>query len=188
MKCKYDVVLGASKITLEFDASNNIDFFEQLAFYSTLPKQGPGGESDLTIQVRTTKKGKYYSIVCESAKQEYMFGIYNNESRNLFPKGWQPLYEANQNTSGGGTSQQAPPFAQNNQQQAAPQGTPQPAFVPPNQNQAPPQQQATGAAPAFVPPTGGLAPATPPSPETNNTTASPGVSADAQAIFDKFSN
>jgi hypothetical protein len=99
MKVQFELAIGENKFTLIEDVDTHTDFFKKLNFYSTLPKTGPNGETDLVLRHRlaTTKAGKkvdYYSIVSEKAKQEFKFGQSQQISSALFPKGWEPLYNA----------------------------------------------------------------------------------------------
>jgi len=99
MKAQFELVIGENKFTLIEDVENNADFFKKLSFYSALPRTGPGGETDLSLQCRNakTKDGKqvvYYSIVSQKAKKEFKFGQSQTIQGGLFPKGWEDLYNA----------------------------------------------------------------------------------------------
>lgn len=99
MKVQFELTIGENKFTLSEDVETHADFFKKLDFYSALPKVGPNGETDLVLRHRKakTKDGKpcdYYSIVSAKAKQEYRFGQSQGVNGQLFPKGWEPLYNA----------------------------------------------------------------------------------------------
>ena len=92
MKVQFELTIGVNKFTLTEDVESHTDFFEKLHFYSTLPKVGPNGETDLVLRFRVAQKQyKYYSIVSEKAGQEYKFGQ-AKEGKVLFGKGWEPIY------------------------------------------------------------------------------------------------
>lgn len=98
MKVQFELTIGENKFTLIEDVDSHTDFFKKLNFYSTLPKTGPNGETDLVLRHRiaTTKAGKkvdYFSIVSEKAKQEFKFGQSQQVKDALFPKGWEPLFQ-----------------------------------------------------------------------------------------------
>lgn len=100
MKVQFELAIGENKFTLIEDVETHTDFFKKLNFYSTLPKTGPNGETDLVLRhrVATTRAGKkvdYYSIVSEKAGKEFKFGQSQQIQGALFPKGWEPLYGAN---------------------------------------------------------------------------------------------
>lgn len=138
LQIEYKIKLGQDEFTIRAEVLDEKDFFQKMSFYSNLPKVGPNGENDLKITHRTTTEGyNYYSLVSESAKQEYKFGQINEKDGGLYPKGWQPLYQGNKNETQGQTTgfqvgQQAAPV------QTAPQVQQPPAFQPP---QAPVQTQ-----------------------------------------------
>lgn len=95
LKVTYRLKLGQDEFELNLDVKDEKDFFEQLSFYSNLPKTAPGGSTDLKLVFRTTKKGhKYYSLVSEKEKMEFKFGQ-NLEANGggLFPKSWEPAYQ-----------------------------------------------------------------------------------------------
>ena len=99
MKVQFELTIGQNKFTLIEDVETHADFFKKLDFYSALPKTGPNGEDDLVLRHRKakTKDGKpcdYFSIVSQKAKQEYKFGQSQGVNGQLFPKGWEPLYNA----------------------------------------------------------------------------------------------
>lgn len=99
MKVQFELVVGENKFTLIEDVDNNADFFKKLHFYSTLPKVGPNGETDLVLTYRVAqKKYDYYSIVSQKAKMEFKFGQSLENKGSLFAKGWEPLYEGNDET------------------------------------------------------------------------------------------
>lgn len=92
MEFSFKLKIGALEVTFSDVAKNSKEFFEKVSFYSDLPTKGPNGEEDLKIVHRTTSKGyEYYSIVSESAKQEFKFGQ-TRDADSLYPKGWHPMY------------------------------------------------------------------------------------------------
>lgn len=152
MKVTYRLKLGQDEFELNLEVKDEKDFFEQLSFYSNLPKSTPKGSTDLKLVFRTTTEGhKYYSLVSEQDKLEFKFGQNKeNQGGGLFPKGWQALYngEASQNdTPAPAPAQVATPRA------APPKQTPAPA----QQYQAPaptpvqPQQPSQVATPNVSP-------------------------------------
>jgi hypothetical protein len=95
MKVQFELVIGENKFTLSEDVENHSDFFKKLHFYSTLPKVGPNGETDLVLTYRVAQKQyEYYSIVSQKAQQEFKFGQSKESKGMLFAKGWEPLYKA----------------------------------------------------------------------------------------------
>jgi pyruvate/2-oxoglutarate dehydrogenase complex dihydrolipoamide acyltransferase (E2) component len=82
-------------ITIEDEAEDLRDMFRKMDMYDALPPEGPGGEEDLKFCYRVVKNSRgqdcaYYSVVCESAGQEFKFGILSNGT-GIFPKGWEPI-------------------------------------------------------------------------------------------------
>jgi hypothetical protein len=151
LKVTYRLKLGQDEFELQSEVKDEKDFFEQMSFYSNLPKTAPGGAADLKLVFRTTKKGhKYYSLVSEKEKMEFKFGQ-NLEANGggLFPKGWEKLYEGADQDDQPQQRPAAPVVI--GQQQAAPQ--PQTQFIAPP-IAAPAQQQAPAPiqAPVFVAP------------------------------------
>lgn len=94
MKAKFTKKIGTQVFEFECDATSQKEFIQSVSFYSSLPEVGPNGEDDLVLRHRPTKKGAYYSIVSEKAKQEFMLGQYLEPKGKdeLFCKGWQPLW------------------------------------------------------------------------------------------------
>lgn len=94
MEFKFKIKVGQTEIEITETASSQREFFEKTCFFSGLPTKAPNGSEDLKIVYRKTKGGdEFYSIVSESEKMEYKFGIHKNSPANtLFPKGWEPLY------------------------------------------------------------------------------------------------
>jgi hypothetical protein len=133
MQVQYRLKMGQDEFLLNFDVKNQKDFFNQVSFYSSLPKTAPGGSTDLKIVVRETKKGTYYSLVSESEKLEFQLGQHK-EGDTLYAKDWVPLFQGE--------------ASEGQQTSAAPVQVATKAFVAPIQA---PVQQAV-AAPAFVAP------------------------------------
>lgn len=166
LQVEYRLKLGQDEFVIKAEVKDEKEFFEQMSFYSSLPKTAPGGASDLKLSYRTTTEGhKYYSLVSEKEKLEFKFGQNKeNKGGGLFPKGWEPLYQGGQDQqvqgtqSAGGTAgfiQPPQPQAPVQQQQQfinpAPQPIPQPqTFAPPIGQTAAPQpvQQTQPQAPA----------------------------------------
>src|SRR6185436_20979988 len=95
MKVQFELVIGENKFTLTEEVESNADFFKKLHFYSTLPKVGPNGETDLVLTYRLAQKQyEYYSIVSQKAQMEFKFGQAKDNKGNLFAKGWEPLYNS----------------------------------------------------------------------------------------------
>jgi hypothetical protein len=103
LQVEYKLKLGQDEFTLKAEVQDEVEFFEKMSFYSNLPKSTPNGSTDLKLAFRALKDGnKYYSIVCESEKLEFRFGLLKEKSGGgLFPKGWEPLYQKE--------SEEAPP-------------------------------------------------------------------------------
>lgn len=159
MQVEYKLKLGQDEFVLKAEVKDEKDFFEQMSFYSNLPKTAPNGATDLKLVFRTTKKGhKYYSLISEKEKKEFKLGQ-NLEANGggLFPKGWDELYignddqeqSQNQNVS---TGFQVAPSIANPGYAAAPAvqqpiGVPQQAFPAFNIGGAPMSQPANGTVP-----------------------------------------
>lgn len=117
MQFQFKINVGENEITITETAENQAEFVEKIAFYSGLPTEGPNGEKDLKFVFRTTKEGyKYYSLVSESAGQEFTFGQSQKKPGELFNKGWEPIFQSNNQQQ-----QQAPQQQNMPQQQATPQ-------------------------------------------------------------------
>lgn len=145
LNVEYKLRIGQDEFLIKAEVENEKEFFETLSFYSSLPKTGPGGETDLRLSFRTTTQGhKYYSLVSEKAKMEFKLGQnLENRGNGLFPKGWEPLYQKDNDGNDVATASAAPigaPVQQAARPAAAPivQPTPQAAPV----QQAAPAQQA----------------------------------------------
>ena len=96
MQVQFELVIGQNKFTLTENVETHSEFFQKLSFYSTLPKTGPNGETDLVLTHRVAQgKYDYYSIVSRSAGLEYKLGQSQQQPGALFGKGWEPLYNAN---------------------------------------------------------------------------------------------
>lgn len=98
MQVEYKLKLGNDEFTLKADVKDEKEFFEQMSFYSNLPRTAPGGATDLKLVFRTTKKGhKYYSLISEQEQMEFKLGQ-NLEANGggLFPKGWAKAHGADE--------------------------------------------------------------------------------------------
>ncbi len=93
MKIERSFKVGNSEYKVEFTAENFAKFVETASLFDMLPTKGPNGETDLTLQVRHTAKGPYYSVVSVQADQEFSLGVSQKRPGELFPKGWQPIYK-----------------------------------------------------------------------------------------------
>jgi len=91
MRFEFDLKLGDRVIRMAGEAATPAEVFQKLAFWDSLPKEGPGGEGDLEFSYRTPQGFEYYAIVCPSAGMEFKFGQLKDEKGHLFPKAWEPL-------------------------------------------------------------------------------------------------
>ena len=88
--------MGDTEISVMENAETQQEFFEKISFFSSLPKVGPNGETDLKFSYRKTKEGyEYFSIISEKAGQEYKFGQSQKDPGQLFAKGWEDIYVGN---------------------------------------------------------------------------------------------
>jgi hypothetical protein len=96
LQVEYRLKLGQDEFLIKADVKDEKEFFEKMSFYSSLPKTAPGGSNDLKLSFRQTKDGyTYYSLVSEKEQVEYRFGqLKDQEAGALFPKGWAPVYKA----------------------------------------------------------------------------------------------
>lgn len=177
MQAKFRLKIGQDEFELNFDVKDEKDFFEQVSFYSGLPKTAPGGANDLKIAFRTTTEGhKYYSLVSDIEKMEFKLGQ-NKEAQGggLFPKGWSPVYQAEgaAQTSAPISAPRAAAPVQMPTQVAAPVAAPQ-AFIAPTPVAAPVAIPQPVAAPVQA-----VAPATP-------VAANPQVAAVASNVLARF--
>ena len=152
MQFSFKKVIGETEFTIIETADNTKELIKKVAFFSSLPSVGPGGETDLVLTHRTTKEGhEYYSIVSQKAKKEFNLGQ-NKDMISLFAKGWDDLFipENNvQNTNVGPQGLgQAQQYAPAPAQQLQPQANQQTLQNQPPQNQ-PPQNQPV-AQPAYA--------------------------------------
>lgn len=182
MKVQFELSIGENKFILSEDVDTHADFFKKLNFYSSLPKVGPNGETDLTLRFRKakTKQGKdceYYSIVSQKAKQEYKFGQSQGVVGGLFPKGWEPLFNSGAEENG----------EEEQEQTSIAPGTSVGLGVPASAAAAAPQQAPTAAKPAsgFGVPSTTAAKA--PAPATQ-TSAAPPVSNGAAQVANQAKN
>ena len=107
MQVKFPVKVG--DVTYEITAKvNNLKELFKVAgpFAECIPSKGPNGEEDLKLVYREVKGYTYYSVVSESAGQEFALGEHK-EGDTLFKKGWQDLY--NGGNSGGSAKKASRP-------------------------------------------------------------------------------
>lgn len=196
IQAEYRLKLGQDEFIIKAECKNEKDFFQKMAFYSSLPKTAPGGATDLKLVVRETAKGTYYSLISEQEKLEFKLGQHK-EGDTLYAKGWEPLYQKDDE----GQSQQASAPAFGTQQQAAPAqqaappfngqfpGMVNPTTGPTAQTQAAPAPAfgagqmpvpQTVAAPAAAPTPAAAAPAAAPA------AATPQVQAVANSVLSRF--
>lgn len=167
LKVTYRLKVGQDEFELNLDVKDEKEFFEQISFYSNLPKTAPGGSTDLKVVFRKTTKGhKYYSLVSEKEKKEFKFGQ-NTDSNGggLFPKGWDDLYEG-----------------EGAKQPDAGVSAPMPGMAPQNVQKAP--QQVMPAMPGMLVPPQAVTQAPPAVPQS--TQPSPQVQATAANVLARF--
>jgi hypothetical protein len=176
MKITSRIKLGQDEFELSMDVADEREFFQQMSFYSSLPRTAPNGADDLKVRFRTTKDGDtYYSLVSETEKMEFKLGQQKKDGR-LFPKGWEPLYQANGAESDDEGQQQT---------QAAPRGMPKANTAP-----------AAAATPTAMPtlpkvtpaamPKATEAPAQAATPAAATTNVSPAVATAAASVLSRF--
>lgn len=111
MKITSRIKLGQDEFELSMDVADEREFFQQMSFYSSLPRTAPNGADDLKVRFRTTKDGDtYYSLVSETEKMEFKLGQQKKDGR-LFPKGWEPLYQGGAEAEGDEGQTRATPAA-----------------------------------------------------------------------------
>jgi hypothetical protein len=94
MLVQFKLKIGENEFTLSSEVENQIEFFKTVSFYSSLPKVGPSGETDLKLVYRQVQSYEFFSIVSEKAGLEYKFGQLKEPKGELFAKGWEPIYNA----------------------------------------------------------------------------------------------
>ncbi len=92
MEFSFPKQIGNRIITIKFEADTPADFFEQIAFYDSLPERSPKGATDLRFVVRHPKDKSgnpvtYYSIISEKDGLELKIGQHRNNPKSLFVKG-----------------------------------------------------------------------------------------------------
>lgn len=151
MQVEYKLKLGQDEFTIKAEAKTQAEFFQKMSFFSSIPKVGPNGETDLKLLHRTPQGYNYYSLVSEKAGMEYKFGQSKENLGDLFGKGWEPLYTKDGASTNTGTTAASPigaaPIGQPIQQAAV--NTAAPIGVAPTPTSTVP----TAAAPATPPPT-----------------------------------
>jgi hypothetical protein len=130
LNIEYRLKLGQDEFVIRGEYKTEKEFFNQMSFFSSLPKAAPGGSTDLKLVVRETKKGKYYSIVSEKEKLEFQLGQHK-EGDTLYAKDWVPLYQADADLQSEAPVIRAP-AQQPKTQQAAPVIGQAPAVPNPN--------------------------------------------------------
>jgi|SRR3990172_1603972 len=93
MQVEVTVTIGDKQLRVVEDVSSQAQMFDRLEFWDSIPRIGPNGETDLKFVHRTPKGFDYYEIVCESAKMRFQFGQLKDDKGSLFPKGWVPLHQ-----------------------------------------------------------------------------------------------
>jgi hypothetical protein len=91
MKFITTIELGDKTVSIEDECSSEHEMFKKLAFYHSIPSEGPNGEQDLVFCHRNPKNFDYFSVLCPSAKQQFTFGMANRPDKSLFAKGWEPI-------------------------------------------------------------------------------------------------
>lgn len=105
MQVQFKLTIGENEFTLVDTVESHTDFFKKMSFYSTLPKVGPNGETDLVIQHRVAQKQyDYYSIISQKAGMEFRFGQAKDAKGTLFAKGWEPIYKGDGTETEGQTT------------------------------------------------------------------------------------
>lgn len=95
MRFTFTVKIGETEFEISDDAANPAEMFQKVAFWQSLPTEGPNGETDLKLSYRTPQGYEYYSIISEQADQEFKLGQKMGEEGQLFPKRWEPLVHGN---------------------------------------------------------------------------------------------
>lgn len=95
MKYTATFTIGNTTHTIEQEVGSHKEYFQAAAFWDSLPRVGPNGETDLIIVHRTPKKdGEYLSYIeiqCPSAKKRFEIGEHKQSKRGMYPKtsrGW----------------------------------------------------------------------------------------------------
>lgn len=101
MQAKFTKKIGNAVFEFTCEADSQIEFFQSVSFYNSLPETAPKGATDLVLRHRVTSKGDYYSLVSEKEGVEFMLGQYKQKKGKdeLFPKGWQPIWVPNSEES-----------------------------------------------------------------------------------------
>ncbi len=115
MRFQFEIKIGETVFQISDEAANPAEFFQKVAFYQELPENGPNGEIDLKLCYRTPQGYEYYSIISESAGQEFKLGQLKDEKGQLFPKGWEPWIRGSHQEHE--EDQEAPPPRQNGKTQ-----------------------------------------------------------------------
>lgn len=105
LNVEYRLKLGQDEFVIRAEVKNEKEFFQKMAFFSSLPKTAPGGATDLKLVVRETKKGTYYSLISEAEKVEFQLGQHK-EGDTMYAKEWVPLYQSE--TEGSAQSSSSP--------------------------------------------------------------------------------
>lgn len=194
IQVEYRLKLGQDEFVIKGDFKNEKEFFQRMAFFSSLPKTAPNGATDLKLVVRETKKGTYYSLISEQEKMEFQLGQHK-EGDTLYAKDWVPLF---QGEADGEEQAPAPAFGQKTQAAAPAQGfktaakqasAPAPAFgqaAPQAATPAPSFNMPQPQAQSFAAPAQQAATAQTPAPAAPAPTTNPQVAAVANNVLSRF--
>jgi len=102
MKVQIKRNFGANEITVTEEVKSQLEFFKLASFFSDLPKAcGNCGKEDLAFSYRRTSEDyEYCEIECQDCEHVLKFGQHK-EGKTLFPKGWEPPYEADEDSEDG---------------------------------------------------------------------------------------
>lgn len=92
MKLELKFTVGETELRIEEEVASHGELFSKLEFWSSIPRKGPNGETDLKFVHRVHQGFDFYEVVCEKAGMRFPFGQRKEPKGVLFPKGWEPLY------------------------------------------------------------------------------------------------
>lgn len=108
MKVVYQTQMGA---TIEQDVADTKKAFAFLAVAQEIfgvKKCGNCGSPNVRLLYRTPQGYEFYSVKCDDCGHELKFGQ-QKETGRLFPKGWEPPYEGDEDDRGGRPQSRRPP-------------------------------------------------------------------------------